>query len=56
MGFNLDILFIIVFMEESNIRYLISCEIDKKIAFMPLDKFFNYLGYIKKIQSSNYLK
>ena len=37
-----------IFIKKSKLEQLILCKIREKIAFILLDKFFNYLDYIKK--------
>lgn len=43
-----DISFIIVLIEKSKTGQLVPFEVKEKMAFIPLDKFFDYLDYIEK--------
>lgn len=38
----------IVFIEKNKVKLLISCKVREKITFIPLNKFLDSLGYIKK--------
>lgn len=48
LKFDLDIPLIMVLIKESKAERLIPHKMDKRIAFMAQDKFFDYLGYIEK--------
>ena len=40
--------FIIILIEESKIEQLVSCEVEERMASMPLEKNFNSLNYIEE--------
>lgn len=47
-GFNPDTPFIMVLIEESKSRNLAHRKVAERIASMPLDKFFDCLGYVEE--------
>lgn len=47
-GFDLSTSFIIIFIEASKVRRLILRTVGKKIAFIQLDEFFDYLGCVNE--------
>lgn len=48
MGFNPDILFIIMLIEKNKVEYLVLRKVDEEIASISSDKFLDDLGYIKE--------
>lgn len=47
LEFDPNIPFIIMLIEKNKTKYLMFCKVGKKIAYMPLDEFFDCLGGIK---------
>lgn len=47
LEFDQDILFVIVLIEKSQLGCLITYDVGKVIASMPLYEFFDYLDYVK---------
>lgn len=56
LRFDPNILFIIVILEKNQNKHLVYYKSSEKISFMLLDKDFDCLNYIKKMQSDSDLR